>query len=1593
MVTLRVKNKFRPWLLSDITPSITVQGGGGTFMPGLREALIRQQRGTLTGEELISLKKGVKYALFNCTCGVLTECLDKLTGNTCFGIRTCKRGELITNLINGFFNGERCAICMGARVQVNLTRADYEGVVVPKNWCCKYECEQEFIVEYLIPFGETPHRMRAQWYKGLVGKNIKLLEILNYVRNYPRCGLHHSHKACLLHSIDYNRLDHALRHGDNRKKLRIKRFRETNTPFVDIPKDMLKFMLDKINGTNCIGVQCNNSLLTHVYTAVPVHDLDAQCCSAACWEKVQFLRKDWGNLSYHDIKRDLVFQSLKELFKLRIDKLANNTIQDSKASSVWEELVTEYDKEQGHAQSYGEVFGSSAILSFNMQGEGSAGKNNSKVRNFLKSRKPAVIALQEIRTKPGKNHPLSRTQGYSWYSENSDTALMVRKDMDILGSGTVQGVTIPHTRVKIKGNSNQLDIICVYARDGELSTDDLIQLNKVQGAIVLGDFNAKHQEILPHSQSTSNNTNGRVLHKFLNGMDNTGASIGTRPWTLMNPAEEGVYTHSSARGGWVQIDLIFAAPELAGINMAFEFFDDLTSDHRAVGLSLDEELHKLYVPKGPKRVTDWKTFNAQKYKDTLDLEVEALKKNEKWKNTTTEGKVILLTNVMQRVTQISVKSKLQGNSIKPLPIGIKTKIKERKHLNRKIKQLAVAKLKIAKSVNDLMYPVPNKQSNAEFPLPPDKIIKETALLGEKRTRVNRLNKEIERDMANWRNRSWNSALTKLANTDPDRASKEFWSKIKKLSGGRGSNAVSTIEYKGKVARSPEMVADLMGEYMEDSFQPLQEDSFNYEYFARIEQETELGFNILETNERVVGEFTNNNQDSSYLNTAQLGEEGDLTVQANPTEHQHREWGVPRSSNYKKIKVPLPQAPKGEIRITSDWRPIIDEDHDKVEGILSMVELDVVIHKMKHKAPGHDGLYIDSYKHMGPLAKQTLLDLYNNIYEGGTFPIMWKHAILAPLLKKDKSGRKPESYRPISLLPVGGKILEGIILARMTEYLESKKLIPSFQTGFRKGMGTSLNLKRLYNHVYLQSARAGAKRPTVAVLFDAKKAFDSVWHEGLLHKCMRDNLPPRLILFLRSWLHNRTLQVRIGDKLSKRVLLRSGVPQGALPSPLLWNYYIGDCPSPEKTSSDNSLYADDTGLWTTHTTVQKTLDEVQSEIFRLTAWTRLKRIKFEPTKTAVLACHRDKKVRDKLKGQQLYLDQEKTEKLQWVPHAKFLGITFSENCTFHEHWRVMMSKCKSRINVLWRFKGKIPGKTLYRVYKAAIEPLLTYGSEVLFETLSDVVTKRLLSIEFQAIRLAYNLGMRAPIAECLPFINNSIVSVIDKRRDKFIARNLGNPLIRHTESLRFSEGRKLRVWKNYTDKSAPGGYMRQFYLHKDVFFFSGSSYGDIPQLEGCAEGQIKNVVNRTPENERRFDGQRLPKIRVRPAHKNDGLEDAEIPSSGTVLHQREVILVDDEEEDSGLIHDHGYSSAILQRVGGPVEGTPNRLESQEDSDTFHDHNYFSHRARANRIRSPEVQNYNHNDQVEGRVTRELRLTQGTRAPAPQGDARLQDGAVG
>ena len=111
--------------------------------------------------------------------------------------------------------------------------------------------------------------------------------------------------------------------------------------------------------------------------------------------------------------------------------------------------------------------------------------------------------------------------------------------------------------------------------------------------------------------------------------------------------------------------------------------------------------------------------------------------------------------------------------------------------------------------------------------------------------------------------------------------------------------------------------------------------------------------------------------------------------------------------------------------------------------------------------------------------------------------------------------------------------------------------------------------------------------------------------------MSDGLPAIFIRFLRSWLTNRTLQVRIGQTLRKTVRLKSGVPQGSVLAPTIWNYYAGDIPTTISPHSDTAVYADDTAIM--HKSIDKVHDITKNEIVQLNNWTKTRRIKFEPKK--------------------------------------------------------------------------------------------------------------------------------------------------------------------------------------------------------------------------------------------------------------------------------------------------------------------------------------------------------------------------------------------
>ena len=143
-----------------------------------------------------------------------------------------------------------------------------------------------------------------------------------------------------------------------------------------------------------------------------------------------------------------------------------------------------------------------------------------------------------------------------------------------------------------------------------------------------------------------------------------------------------------------------------------------------------------------------------------------------------------------------------------------------------------------------------------------------------------------------------------------------------------------------------------------------------------------------------------------------------------------------------------------------------------------------------------------------------------------------------------------------------------------------------------------------------SARGRTKRMTAAIMFDAKKAFDCVWHEGLIVKMMKDGFPIQIIQFINNWLTGRLVVVKVNETYSRKLEIRAGVPQGSVLSPAIWNYYIGDCPTTTSAFADLAFYADDLVIWVNHSDKQKTIDILQEEVYKITKWAHSKRLTFE-----------------------------------------------------------------------------------------------------------------------------------------------------------------------------------------------------------------------------------------------------------------------------------------------------------------------------------------------------------------------------------------------
>ncbi|GBP94473.1 Probable RNA-directed DNA polymerase from transposon BS [Eumeta japonica] len=228
--------------------------------------------------------------------------------------------------------------------------------------------------------------------------------------------------------------------------------------------------------------------------------------------------------------------------------------------------------------------------------------------------------------------------------------------------------------------------------------------------------------------------------------------------------------------------------------------------------------------------------------------------------------------------------------------------------------------------------------------------------------------------------------------------------------------------------------------------------------------------------------------------------------------------------------------------------------------------------------------------------------------------------------------------------------------------------------------------RLVEHI---SEGFKKKRKTVAVFFDVAKAFDRVWHAGLIHKLYTLELPDRLVLIVHNYLNNRKFTFRHENTYSTKRTLKAGVPQGSTLSPLLYSAYVNDIPRPSN-GVQLALFADDTALYLRGSNYCDTTPRLQRAIDELTRWLRLWRIKVNPEKSAAIRFNyskHKKKFSVPHNTPTLYIDNAS---IPWQHNYKYLGVTLDKHLHFRDHVarKIQNKFCRQATDAHWCVKNSV-----------------------------------------------------------------------------------------------------------------------------------------------------------------------------------------------------------------------------------------------------------------------------------------------------------------
>ena len=303
------------------------------------------------------------------------------------------------------------------------------------------------------------------------------------------------------------------------------------------------------------------------------------------------------------------------------------------------------------------------------------------------------------------------------------------------------------------------------------------------------------------------------------------------------------------------------------------------------------------------------------------------------------------------------------------------------------------------------------------------------------------------------------------------------------------------------------------------------------------------------------------------------------------------------------------------------------------------------------------------------------------------------------------------------------MFERLVFKHLFNHFRDNNILTSLQSDFIPGDLTVNQLIYLYT-TFCCALDDGKK---IRVVFcDICKAFDRVWHPGLLHKLKASGVSGTLLDWFENYLSERRQRVVLPGTISNWVYIKAGVPQGFIIGPLLVLIFINDIVN--DIGSNIRLFADDTSLYIIVDNPQTSAETLNADLEKVSAWAKTWLVSFNPLKTESLIITRE--IHKTIHPPILMQNQQ----IQEVTSHKHLGLYISNDCSWHDHITYIKDKAWGRINVMRKLKYKLDRKSLETIYTAFIRPLLEYGS-VTWDNCTQYEKQKLEKIQTEAARIA------------------------------------------------------------------------------------------------------------------------------------------------------------------------------------------------------------------------------------------------------------------